>query len=193
MSRKPRAESPTREAKSQRPSRARPTPRWLMTKEDLDEMARRRCLMVLSVLSGERPVTEVIAETQMSRGTYYQLETKALNAMLLALAPGADGDSSTEAMGTARRIEELEAKVKKLEQEKRRTDRLLFLTRKVVKPGPMTTGAGRPPETRTSRSATPGGRRSSPRSRSRAGKPAATTTPSASSGSTPTTAGAGAC
>jgi hypothetical protein len=162
-----------------------------MTKEDLDEMARRRCLMVLSVLSGERPVTEVIAEAQMSRGTYYQLETKALNAMLLALAPGADADPSTEAMGAARRIEELEAKVKKLEQENRRKDRLLYVTRKVVKPGPMTTGAGRPPETRPSRSATPAGRRSSPRSRSK--KPKETTPPSASSPSTPTTAGAGAC
>jgi len=48
-----------------------------------------------------------------------------------------------------RRIAELEAKVRQLEQDKRRTDRLLYLTRKVVKLGPLSTGArGRPSKAR---------------------------------------------
>jgi hypothetical protein len=70
------------------------------------------------------------------------LEEKALRAMLRALTPGATDTPAPSAEGPAlRRIAELEAKVKKLEQDKRRGERLLFLTRKLVKPGKMTTGA----------------------------------------------------
>ena len=54
-----------------RKPRPRPTPKWLVRPSDLDEMAKRRCLMILSVLSGERPVTEVVEEEQISRMTYY--------------------------------------------------------------------------------------------------------------------------
>jgi hypothetical protein len=132
--------------------RARPKPGFLERK-DLDEMARRRCLMVLSVLSGERPVTDVIEEAKMSRGTYYHLEERALRAMLLALTPGAD---SSQAETPAKRIEELERKVQQLERDKRRSERLLMLTRKVVKAGPVTTTAGRRP------SSTKAGRKPSP-------------------------------
>lgn len=135
-----------------RKRRARPTPRFLKQEEsELDEVARRRCLMILSVLSGERPVTEVVEEAKMSRQTYYQLESRAVRAMLSALLPGG-GESTSQAGSQARRVEELEAKVKRLEQEKRRSDRLLYVTRQVVKPGPMTTGAGRPPKGRGPRS-----------------------------------------
>src|SRR5688572_32482695 len=76
--------------KRTRARRARPTPRWLTGRPDLDDLARRRCLMVLSVLSGEKPVTTAVEELAISRGTYYQLETKAILAMLRALAPGAE-------------------------------------------------------------------------------------------------------
>jgi hypothetical protein len=90
--------------------------------------------MVLSVLSGEKPVTEAIEEGGISRGTYYQLETRALNAMLRALSPTATEESLEEG-SPVRRIVQLEEKVKKLEQVRRRSERLLVLTRKVVKGG----------------------------------------------------------
>ncbi len=129
-----------------RKQRSRPLPKWLKEKQDLDDMARRRCLMILSVLSGERPVTEVISESGLSRNTYYQMEERALEAMLTALGPtppGRKADQSAE-------LAALTAKVTKLEQEKRRIERLLLLTRKVVKTGPLTLpGSGRPRSTST--------------------------------------------
>lgn len=130
--------------------RARPTPSWLLEQRDLDEIARRRCLMVLSVLSGETPVTDAIASSSISRQLYYQLEERALKAMLKALTPGSEAAPITGPdAASLRRIGELEMKVKQLEQDKRRTDRLLYLTRKVVAPGPLTTGGrGRPPKAR---------------------------------------------
>lgn len=129
-----------------RKQRSRPTPRWLLKRTDLDTIARTRLLMVLSVLSGEKPVTTAIEQGGISRGFYYQLETKAINAMLSALAPGSDGDPSSDASSTTRRIAALEEKVTQLEQEKRRAERLLFLTRKVVPAGVLKTAKGRPPK-----------------------------------------------
>jgi hypothetical protein len=143
-----------------RKPRARPTPRFLKREEsDIDEVARRRCLMILSVLSGERPVTEVVEEAKMSRQTYYQLESRAVRAMLSALLPGG-GEATSQAESQARRVEELEHKVRRLEQDKRRSDRLLYVTRQVVKPGPLTTGLGRPPKGR-GRSSTSAGKKPS--------------------------------
>lgn len=134
-----------------RAHRARPTPKWLVQAQDLDEMAKRRLMMVLSVLSGEKAVTDAIQETNISRPLYYQLETKALQAMLRALAPGSEPSGTPGADGMARRILELEEQVKQLSQEKRRTERLLFLTRKVVKKGPMTNETrGRPRKAKSS-------------------------------------------
>jgi hypothetical protein len=130
-----------------RSTRARPTPQWLMTSTELDQIAQRRCVKLLSVLSGETSVTEAIAEMQISRGTYYKLETTALGAMLTALTPGALGASSTDGTLTGQ-LRALEEKVKKLEQGKRRAERLLLLTRRVVKPGPSKVKAGRPPGSR---------------------------------------------
>lgn len=131
--------SPTASERTKRATRSRPTPQWLLTSNELDQVAQRRCLQLLSVLSGEKSVSEAIAEMQISRGTYYQLETRALAAMLTALTPGttsADGSPSGQ-------IKALEEKVKKLEQGKRRAERLLLLTRKVVKRGPMKVGHGK--------------------------------------------------
>ena len=48
-----------------RQKRARPTPRWLKTASEEDAIAKRRCLMVLSVLSGALPVTEAIAQADV--------------------------------------------------------------------------------------------------------------------------------
>jgi hypothetical protein len=124
-----------------RKHRPRPTPKWLEKSQELDAIARSRCLMVLSVLSGEKPVTDAIAETKISRGTYYQLEAKALNAMLAALNPlaAASESGAPDLSAAAARIGQLQAQVERLEQENRRTQRLLLLTRKSIR-SPVTTG-----------------------------------------------------
>lgn len=165
--------SKERSARTKR--RARPKPS-LLEREDLDEMARRRCLMILSVLSGERPVTDVIEETKMSRGTYYNLEERALKAMLVALTPGAE---SSDADSPAKRILELEQRVAQLERDKRRGERLLLLTRKVVKTGPLTTGAGRRP------SSTRAGRKRSASSKTKKTSPPPPSTPTQDGGDVP--------
>ena len=149
MARQPRTDS-------SRARRSRPTPRWLVKKTDLDQVARNRVLLVLSVLSGEKPVSTAIEELRISRGFYYQLETKALNAMLLALAPGSDGDASPDATGLHQRIRDLEEKLSRAEQSQRRAERQLYLHRKLTSAGTVKTARGRPP-TRTT-SSTRGGR-----------------------------------
>ena len=135
-------------ADRRRRHRRRPTPKWLKSAPDLDAIARSRCLMVLSVLSGETPVSDAIAQAKISRQTYYHLETKALRAMLVALNPLASSseDGSAHLSAATARIEDLQEQVKRLEQEKRRSQRLLFLTRKSIR-SPVTTGRrGRPPK-----------------------------------------------
>src|SRR5262245_37934290 len=135
---KPLRTSPPTTAAGQRRHRVRPVPSFLLEQQDLDDIARRRCLLILSVLSGQTPVTDAIAGTDVSRQMYYQMEERALRAMLRALTPGQDTVPITGPdPQQARRISELESKVKELEQDKRRSERLLFLTRKVVSPGPM--------------------------------------------------------
>jgi hypothetical protein len=121
-----------------RKNRPRPTPKWLLKGEDVDRVAKVRCLMVLSVLSGETPVTDAITAAGVSRGTYYQLERRALNGMLKALMPGAkeEGEDSRP----AQQILRLESKVKKLEQARRRSERLLALMGKVVRGSGVTLG-----------------------------------------------------
>jgi len=184
MPRAPRTDSRTKA------TRSRPTPRWLTKKTDLDAVARNRVLMVLSVLSGAKPVTTAIAEAGISRGFYYQLETKAINAMLLALAPGSDGDSSPDAMGLHHRIKELEAKVARAEQDKRRAERLLYVQQKLIA-GPVKTGRGRPPKRTSSTKAGRSGWRSSmiPTTRTpvtkASRKPVSEPTPATSSTPTP--------
>jgi hypothetical protein len=146
-----------------RATRSRPTPRWLLTSTELDQMAQRRCLALLSVLSGEKSVSEAILEMQVSRGTYYALETKALGAMLSALVPGAESSTGADGMPLGQ-LKALEEKVKKLEVGKRRAERLLLLTRRVVKPGPVKTGHGRPPGTRNGVRKPQGSKKASPSS-----------------------------
>lgn len=190
---------------STRSRRSRSTPRWLTTQPDLDQVARNRVLLVLAVLSGETPVTTAIEQAKISRGLYYQLETKALNAMLRALAPGADGDPTPDGSGMTARIRQLEAQVARAEAAQRRAERLLFLARKLT-PGPVKTARGRPPKPTTS--STRGGRsdwrsstttRSTP-ARARPKRPrssptsstSATTAAGPTTASTPTPAGASA-
>ena len=121
-----------------RKHRRRTLPRWLVKTADLDAIARSRCLLVLSVLSGEKPVTDAIVHARLSRPGYYALETRALQAMLAALNPltGASQDGRTDLTLASRRIKDLERKVAILEQDKRRAERLLLLTRKTLTRGP---------------------------------------------------------
>lgn len=131
-----------------RKHRSRPVPKWLVEIE-MESIARSRCLMVLSVLSGEKPVTDAVAEAKISRGTYYQLETRALRAMLAVLNPMGKPPAASEAQDLAKarkRIDELEVQIEILRREKRRAERLLLLTRKSATTAPVTTRRGRPPK-----------------------------------------------
>jgi hypothetical protein len=132
---KARAAHAGRAAGKARKHRPRPVPKWLKNSTQLEQIARSRCLLVLSVLSGEIPVSDAIERAKISRGTYYQLETRALRAVLAAMNPlassGADGAADLSA--ATQRIEQLQAQVHRLEQQKRRTQRLLLLTRKSIR------------------------------------------------------------
>jgi hypothetical protein len=112
----------------------------------LEATARSRLLLVLSVLSGEKPVTEAIAQAKISRGLYYQLETRALWAMLSALSPVAVSSSAAQLSAATARIAQLQAQVERLEQEKRRVRRLLLLTRKSLRAPVKTPHRGRWPK-----------------------------------------------
>jgi hypothetical protein len=133
-----------------RKHRRRAVPRWLKSSKEVEAVARSRCLMLLSVLSGEVPVTDAIAQAKISRGTYYQLETRALQAMLAAMNPLAARSSTGAADLSAAmsRIAQLESLVKRLEQDKRRTQRLLLLTRKSIRTPLKVLRRGRRPKSR---------------------------------------------
>lgn len=132
--------------RARRQHRARPTPRWL-TQSSLEATARSRLLLVLSVLSGEKSVTEAIAQAKISRGLYYQLETRALWAMLSALNPVAVSSSATQQSAATGRIAQLQAQVERLEQETRRMRRLLLLMRKSMRAPVKSLHRGRWPKT----------------------------------------------
>jgi hypothetical protein len=138
-----------------RKHRPRAVPKWLTNSTQLEQIARSRCLLVLSVLSGEIPVTDAIERAKISRGTYYQLETRALRAILAAMNPLASSavGGAADLTAATQRIEQLEAQVRRLEQEKRRTQRLLLLTRKSIRGARIATGFwGRRPKSRRARS-----------------------------------------
>ena len=137
---------------AKRRHRPRPTPKWLKQKEELDEIAQRRTLMILEVLSGQKPVTDAIEQAKISRGHYYQLEERALKAILTAMEPGTSPGRPPE---TTTRLLQLEEKVKELEADKRRLERLLSMTRKVLRTGPMKSWLGRPSSAKDGRSASP--------------------------------------
>lgn len=143
-------------------------PKWILQTKDLDLVAQRRCMMILSVLSGEKSVEDASREASIIPALYYQLEKKALTAMLAALVPGATKDGSPAPM-----LAQMEARIRDLEITKRRLERLLFLTRMTVKPGPMTHGKRGRPRLSTSASSDVSSRRS--------GRPKATTSKTKSS------------
>lgn len=181
----PRAESTTAKPKQKRRNRPRPTPRWLKAQaEGPEAVAQRRCLLVLAVLSGEQPVTDAIESTGVSRQLYYQLEEKALKGMLHALGPGSEANEDL-AQQLSAQLEASQERVKQLEREKRRTERLLMLTRKLVRPGPVTVGRSGRPRKYKPRS-TKAGRASSASGATTAATPTGTTsTPTPTSELTP--------
>lgn len=156
-----------------RKHRPRPTPKWLMRSEQIEAVARSRCLLLLSVLSGQVPVSDAITQAKISRAHYYQLETRALRAILASMNPLASSapDGTPDLSATAARIEELEGQVRRLEQEKRRTQRLWLLTRKSLR-APVEVGQW-------------GRRRKSARSASRPMNPMKTPSPTPPGGPSP--------
>lgn len=129
---------PTTTSKNKRRApRARGVPRWLTGRKDLDQVAQRRTLMILSVLSGHTPVTTAITEHGISRPLYYQLEMKGVIGMMRALVPGANAASSPDETTPLHHLAQLEDKVARLERENRRLERLLLLAKKVLPAGPM--------------------------------------------------------
>lgn len=173
MKKKPTTKSPDR----RREQRSRGMPRWLSGREDLDQVAQRRTMMILSVLSGHTPVTTAISEHGISRPLYYQLETKGLIGMMKALIPGANASASPDEATPMRQVADLEDKITRLEQEKRRLERLLLLAKKLVPAGPiaMPERRGRKPG-RRSTSGGPGPSRSSTKSTTSASPPSIPTT-----------------
>jgi hypothetical protein len=123
-----------------------PLPLWLMEPMEQHRIAQARCLMILSVLSGQKSVKEVIAEARVSRTLYYQMEERALNGMMRALGPRV-----AEAPGEHRELREartqvrlLSARVKSLTQRKRAAERLLRLLMKSNRASVTTERRGRP-------------------------------------------------
>lgn len=159
--RRPRHESPA--GTKTRAERPRGIPAWLRKRSDLDQIARARVVMLLEALSGVKSVSTLIAELGISRGLYYQLETKGVNAMMLALAPGSAASASPEATGYARRIEELERQLARAETERRRAERLLFTLRKMLPRASVKEAPGRPRKGRSSTNAGSGPSRGSPK------------------------------
>lgn len=157
MSAKPRPKRP-RTPKHSRKKRPRPTP-TMIAKSETDEMAKRRCLMILAVLSGTVPVTDAIREAKISRGTYYKLEERALEAMLAALAPR-QPEVRRPKNESSRRIEQLTEKVAKLEADKRRLERLLSLSKQVLGRGPVKSAAKRMRRGNSRRAGSNGSKRS---------------------------------
>jgi hypothetical protein len=104
-------------------------PRWLLNPGTSQAIGHARCLMILSVLSGQKTVKEVIEEAKICRTLYYQLESKALQGMVRALNPMTSETASDrrELRRAQARIRTLNAQVKLLTQRKRSVERLLRL------------------------------------------------------------------
>lgn len=106
----------------------RRTPKLLTGDYDVNDVGRKRAIAILSVLSGERPASEVIAEEKIPTETYYELEARGIYGMIEALIPGANREG---------RLKDLEHQVVALQRENRRLERLLAMTRQAVKHVPF--------------------------------------------------------
>jgi hypothetical protein len=93
-----------------------------------DEAAKKRVWTLLQVLSGQMGVGEAAKAAQISLPRYYQLEKKALAAMLLALSPTAGRGQPME------RLEKLQRRSEDLEQENARQRQLLRMAKRLWGP-----------------------------------------------------------
>ena len=121
-------------------------PLWLMQPNEQQAIARSRCLMILSVLAGQKSVKEAIEEQKVSRVFYYQLEDRALEGMLKALSPRVERLTSehVELMEARSKIRTLSRQVKGLTQRRRSAERLLRLLLKSNQARVTTRRRGRP-------------------------------------------------
>ena len=94
-----------------------------------DETAKKRVWALLQVLSGQMGVTEAAKAAVISVPRYYQLEKKALGAMLLALSPMQGRGQPME------RLEKLQKQSEVLQEENARQKQLLRMARRLW--GPM--------------------------------------------------------
>lgn len=110
------------------------TPKSLARVNPGSAVAHEQCLMILSVLSGQRTVSEVIEAAKMPRNVYYRMEDRALAGMMAGLDPAQSSvhSDSFELRHARREIRVLTAQVKSLTQRKRAAERLL---RMVLKSG----------------------------------------------------------
>ena len=123
-------------------------PKGLKSPEQTQSLAHERCLMILSVLSGHRSVSEAVTAGKLSRALYYQLEDKAVRAMMRSLDPLAKTSSTgaKELSDAYARIRALSTQLKLLTQRKRAAERLLRLVLKSNR-APVRMPRGRPPKT----------------------------------------------
>jgi len=136
------------EVKRPRHRRQAYVPKWLRRPGEQQQIARARCLMILSVLSGQRSVGEAIVAGKIPRPLYYQLERRALEGMLRALDPMTSATLSEHRELTEARakVRALSAQVKDLTQCKRSAERLLRLVLKSNHTPLKVTRRGRPPK-----------------------------------------------
>ena len=100
-----------------------------------DEASKKRVWTVLQVLSGQMGISEAAKAAQISPNRYYQLEQKAVHAMLLAMSPTQGRGQPME------RLQKMEKRSEALEQENARQKQLLRMARKLW--GPMAEGEPR--------------------------------------------------
>jgi len=136
--------------KARKPQRHRRTshnlPLWLMQPAEQQAIAQRRTLMILSVLSGQKSVQEVIEAERVSRTFYYQLEDRGLQGMLSALSPRVEGVTSErrELKEAQEQLRAMSEQVKSLTQRRRSAERLLRLLIKSNQARVKTERRGRP-------------------------------------------------
>lgn len=97
----------------------------LEVEEDLKE-GQKRAWMILQVLSGAKRLSEVTEEAGISMTRYYQLEEKAIQALVLSLSPQETKQKSC----IQERLRRAEAKIDKLEREKKQYSQLRRVARK---------------------------------------------------------------
>jgi hypothetical protein len=123
-------------------------PQALKGTHDAQSAAHHRCLLILSVLSGQRTVVETLAEGKLTRAQYYQLEDRAVQAMMRSLDPMANeaSDTQRELRRARAQIQALSMQVRFLTQRKRSAERLLRLVLKSSRVPLEPRRRGRPPK-----------------------------------------------